>query len=499
MADAMFGALTNRGGAPADQFSAARSSVGRASFAERRDRLSGQSADPSQGLRAWLTRFSALLEPPLGREQVAAGILCVLEDFFPARQSALFVLEEKVEKKVDEKFEANGEEESDALVVAAARGTALSLEEAVWVERTARESLARCQVLGREFSDTSLSSFLWVPVLYEGRRVGVIELGDCRGHWFSGGRTRELSVLADDVGRLLVRLGDLSSRETRIETLQKDLSARTRECKEMERRLVASAGRDAISQLAISIAERSTDPSAYVLSNLQSARDDIEAMQGVVNQLLESARVLVDRLPKDAKYAELAALREALAAAETSRFRSFLGDLAPLIEDVEEGASRLRSIGEDFRELALGDAAPMDWVDLGELIERTLVVVSYGEGREPGCEVRISELPPVRCQRMRIQGLLVSILGRAMVLATYESPLRIQAELRGSQVIIEVSVDGTTAGGLADAAAHGCVEFFSPEQARLNREIAEDHGGQISLDSLDDLMVIRLSLPIDRD
>ncbi len=422
MADAMFGALTNRAGARADQFSAARSSAGRVPFAERPDRLPGESADLSRGLRTWLTRFNALLEPPFGREQAAAGILCILEDFFPARQSALFILEEKVEakaeKKVQEQCEEGAEEEGDVLVVAAARGTALSLEEAVWVERTARECLARCQVLGRESSDTSLSSFLWVPVLYEGRRVGVIELGDCRGHWFSGGRTRELSVLADDVGRLLVRLEELAGRENRVETLQHDLSARTRECRAMERRLVASAGRDAISQLAISIAEGATDPTAYVLSNLQSARDDIEAMQGVVDQLFESARVLVDRLPKDSNYAELAALREALTTAEASRFRSFLGDLAPLIEDVEEGAARLRSIGKDFRELALGDAAPMDWVDIGELIERTLVVVAYGEGHEPSCEVRIAELPPVRCQRMRIEGLLVSILGRAMAVAT---------------------------------------------------------------------------------
>lgn len=438
------------------------------------------STDAASALRAWLLEFNALLEPPCRREEVASGILRVLQRFFPARQSALFLTDAG----------------SDVLVVAAARGTEMSLEEAEWVERTARESLDRCDVLGRESRGSSLSSFLWVPVLCEGRAVGVIEMGDCSGHWFSGGRTRELSRLADDVGALLFRLGDIASQAATIEGLERDLTARARETREMERRIVAGAGREAAFEMATSIAERATDPISYVLSNLRTARDEVDAIQNVVGNLIEAAQSLVERLPCEIESARVGDLRAALASAETNNFASFLSDLGPLIEEAEEGTSRLESIGADFRELALGESAPMGWVDLAEVIERAIEVVSRRETGEHAIEVFVSEIPPVRCQRLRIEYLLVDMLDGVLAMANPGSSLSIQADLRGAAVIIELSAE--TSGELAARASHE-VECLQDERARLVRDIAEDHGGRISVDTLDDQVVTRLVLPIDRD
>ncbi len=193
------------------------------------------------------------------------------------------------------------------------------------------------------------------------------------------------------------------------------------------------------------------------------------------------------------------ALLEAVNVAETSRLQSFLGDLAPLIEDVETGAYRLRSIGEEFRELGLGDAAPVDWADVGDVIKRTLAVIAHREGRHLDCELRVAELPPVRCQRMRIEGLLLGILDYATGMAGPESSFGIQADLRGSQVVIEVSVDPVDPCEPRKAPSSTSEDFLDDEWSDIDREIAEDHGGLVSVDTLEELLLIRLSLPVDRD
>ncbi len=490
MADAMFGALTNGVGSHAGTKSISRSREQGPIAGNLRDPSRAGSASPAKQLRAWLLRLNALLEPPVCREQVGSGVLRILQDFFPSRQSALFVVDENEREMV-------AEGKVGTLAVAAARGVAMSLEEANWVEQTARECLSRCQVLGRESSGETLASFLWIPVLDRGRRIGVIELGDCSGHWFAGDLARELGLLADDVGRLLSRFAELACREGELKSLERDLAARTRECSGMRRQIRAYAGKEAISQMAIFSAERATDPSSFVLANLRSARDDIESMENVVDRLIEAAEAHVERAAGNEEVG-LEALREALSIARTSRCESVMGSLGPLIEDVEAGAYRLRSIGEDFRELGLGDAAPVEWVDLEEVIERALAVIAHREGQHLDCELRVAELPPVRCQRIRIEALLVGILDRATSMASTESSLGIQADARGDDLIVEVSVDAVRTSEAGIAPLHAGADIVLDEWSYIDREIAEDQGGGVSVDTLDDLLVIRLSLPVDR-
>ena len=491
MANAMFRALTHGATVPPAANPAIGADGAREAYPGKSVASPRTSADAAAELSAWFSQMSEMLEPPCCREDVASGILIMLQRFFPARQSELFLTNP----------------DSEVLSVAAARGAEMSLAEAEWVERTAREALTRCDVLGRESSCASLSSFLWIPILCEGRPVGVIEMGDCSGHWFSGGQTRELSRLADDVGALLVRFDEIAVHQVKIEGLERDLSAGARECKELERRILAGGGRESVFEMATSIAERATDPVSYVLANLRSARDEVDSMQNIVGTLVETARALVEQIPGEFETPEVGELRAALASADTNNFGSFLADLAPLIEDVEEGTSRLQSVAADFRELALGETAPMGWVDLTEVIERALVVISRRSAGEHAIEVRISEIPPIRCQRLRIERLLIDTLGRALEIAAPGSSLAVQADLRGSQVVVDISVE-VNATQLANfdrdlepgsPSSQRAVECLGAEHVRLGRDIAEDHGGQFSVDAWDDQLVTQLVLPVDRD
>lgn len=488
MANATFEALTG------DPVSRSRSDTG----AESRKRHRGVAASRVSGVRAagpaldelrhWLASCNTLLEGPLDVQHAGGAILEILDRFVPSRQSALLL----------------AVEEGDMLHVGAARGAKMTLSQATWVEQTARESLARAQVLGRELPDSVLSSFLWVPVLFEGRRVGVIELGDSGGRWLADAGARELSVLADEVGRLLVGIEKFEVRDASVEALERSFEASSRECREQRRLLSVSSSRDAIAGFTIRIAERAVDPSTYVLSNLQSAREDVASIQRVVERFVAATDELIESLDDDPQTdgaklreaPEFRALQDALESAKDSEFQSCFGELGPLIDDVEHGAQALRAIGEDLRELALGDSAPMDWVDVSQLVEQALNVVAQREGQRLDVEVRVEEVPPIHCQRLRIVTLLVSLLDHVVGKATPESSVGIQVELRGGNAVIELFVEGVN---LSSEDANTDVFGTSSEIQRFHRDIAEDHGGQLETEQFDDLARMRLSIPTDRN
>ncbi|MCP5040191.1 MAG: hypothetical protein GY944_04115 [bacterium] len=432
--------------------------------------------------------FGRLLESPGDRERSARLLLDLVNDTFPARHSALLVVDEA------------GEGES--LEVAAARGAALTLDQAEWVERIARESLARCQVLGRESAEAALSSFLWVPVLCRGERLAVLELGEGRGHWFASDRTRDLAVIADEIGRLLDGSGRVERAERERCDLEQRVVSQARKLRDLERRVVASAGRDALLRTALRRARQATDPASYVSSNLHAACEEIGFVRDVFERLVDASSALLAGLPSDDRGSAREALEAELESARSCRFQALLDDLTALSEEVEEGAAVLRDVGGEFRELALGETAPEVWVDARQLIEATVDCVGGADEGKGAIALRIDELPPLRCQRLRVECLLVLLLERALELAGADADVILQASLRGSAVLLEICIEGLEPSTIAsvEAIREDQDSFFdSIEQARVACDLIEDQGGRLEIDAADDLVSIRVDLPVDHE
>lgn len=439
-------------------------------------------------LRQWFESSNRLIEAPFQRHRACSMVLEILDRFVPCRQSALLLLEEG----------------NEMLVVGAARGTAMTLSQATWVEQTARECLTRAQVLGRELPDAELSSFLWIPVLSEGTRVGVIQVADSRGRWFADTLSRELSVLADEVGWLLRRMSELEERDRTAAVLERKLESRARECSELRRQLSACSSQDAIAGFAVRIAERAIDPSTAILSNLQTAREDVESIQGVMVSLVTASKSLLCEIEatgdvdgsRASMRAAVASLDDAVRATRSDDFKSSSAELAPLTRDIEQGALALCSIGRDLRELSMADSAPIDWIDVSQLIEQALEVVAQREGQSLDLELRIGTLPPIHCQRLRVVLLLVSLLDHVFSKATPESAVGLLAELCGTNAVVELTIEGSSLiGEEASAGAFG----FTPEVEEFHREIIEDHDARLDIEVFDELSLIRLSVPTDRE
>ncbi|MFT5443923.1 MAG: signal transduction histidine kinase [Myxococcota bacterium] len=452
-------------------------------------RAPGQGTGAAGGLAAlglWLVDSKSLIDCADDMDAVAQTLLAVLNDHYPTKQSALFVVQGQ----------------TPGLEVAAVRGLSMSDDEARWVKSTADESLSRCEVLGRETAGAELSSFLLVPVLCGGERVGVIQLGDCERQRFAGAGSRELSVLADDFGCLITRTQNIAANQHELDRLRREVHSQGLRLREMERQVVANADRDAVAQLAVRIASNASSPSSALLGALENAREDAEAMQGVVERLTNASRAILIDVATPPCESDVARLNLAVAEAEDARFCGLLTNLVPLIDDVEEGAARLRAVGNDFRELALADLAPVTLTDMSGVVEDAIRVVAGGGKAPCATELQLSSLPPVPCQRLRIEGVLVGIIDHAWALAQSDSGLRIQAELRGDLIAIEVSVDRVEGVARADGASELCEAGWplpSEPQQRLYRQILEDHDGQFRAEVHDDLVLLGLSLPLTRD
>ncbi|MDP6980490.1 MAG: hypothetical protein QF570_18135 [Myxococcota bacterium] len=364
-------------------------------------------------VRAWLVSLSTIMASPISRDAVACEVLERIEAFCPSKQSALFCMPD---------FTTDAWNSSTELEVAAARGAALPDDQAIWVERIARESLGRCQVFGRESRSAGLASFLWVPVLCRGQRVGVLQLGDDQGHAMAGSLPRELGVLADEIGAVLVHAGEHEAMQREKARLELRIDALEREQKIARSERCEQAGRDL-----------------------------------TLNAALHRAEDAATRQP------ELAAL------------------------------------ASDLRELRCGESAPETWVDLRDLVDRCLEGLSVSDVDRSFLAVQADRIPPVRCQRMRVEGLLGALIERALVrLGGGDLSGWIHLRAGARTVLCEVGVEGEVARASGkDASWQGWFDNADEWDAAV--DLAEDQGGELTTAVADDRTGVVLTLPVDPD
>ncbi len=374
------------------------------------DRRLASHARAREALREDLRALDVLLAAPIAVEGVGSHLLERVHAVFPSRQSALFV----VSASMDEGSEWDAAQPLD---VAAVRGPAFDEEEAIWIEGVAREALTHCQVLGRESRASALASFLWVPILHRGRRMGVLQLGDDHAHALAGTLPRELGVLADDLGAVLTRVREHQQLQGESNQRTNELAALKRECRHLRRERRDSRARDFLLQTALRRAERrlSTDPAM-----------------------------------------------EALAA--------------------------------DLRELQCGDSAPETWVDLRDLVVRSLGSAQQFEGEGEFFALRSVAPPPVRCQRLRVEGLIGALIARALEAAESDARGWIELRTRPGGVECEIGVEG----GFASASKESHRGWFEDEDARdAAIDLAQDQGGDLCFDRDPERARVILTLPVD--
>ena len=365
----------------------------------------GPARNSPQTLRETLLTLDQLLPRPFDLDLAATRLLELVDEAYPALQSALFVVPGDMAPDGDV---------SRPLEVAGRRGVLFDEELAIWVEGIARDALAHCQVLGRESNASHLASFLWVPILHRGQHLGVLQLGDDRPRAMAGTRPRELGRLADELGAVLARL--LDARRAANEARERDerLEALERECRHLRRECISSRARDFL-------------------------------------------------------------LHAALRRAETR--------LGP--------GREWEGLNAELHELRCGESAAESWVDLGGIVTRACETLECDEGF---FALRLEELPPVLCQRMRVEGLFGVLLERAAEAADSDASGWIELRTRAGFAECEIGLESDALVIEGDTWRSWFDDVESREAAL---DLVRDQGGDLRFEAMPHRLGVTLMLPVD--
>ena len=194
---------------------------------------------------------------------------------------------------------------------------------------------------------------------------------------------------------------------TEVMRAQEELVLNYRNIKETNRRLeeaqnqlLQSEKLASIGQLAAGVAHEISNPIGFVNSNLGSLRRYVEALLSLVAAYGRHR----DELADDAELARLEKAADLDYLAE---------DLPALLQESEEGLSRVKKIVQDLKDFSRVDSADWQDADINAGIESTLNVVMNEVKYRADIERHYGELPAVRCLAGQLNQVFMNLVVNA--------------------------------------------------------------------------------------
>lgn len=241
-----------------------------------------------------------------------------------------------------------------------------------------------------------------------------------------------------------------------------------------------------IGQLAAGVAHEINNPMGYIFSNLKT-------LSGYMNDLIK----IIDVIDHAQDLSELRKLKQTL---EYDYIRS---DAQALIDESEEGVSRVKKIIKALKDFSHNDEEGFRYVDLLQGFETTLNIVQH-EIKHTAVLVReYTDLPLVECNASQINQVFMNLLINAAQAMTTTGQITVRTGLESGMVWFEVEDTGQ---GMSPDVQHRIFEpFFTTKPMgkgsglglALSYTIIEKHHGRITVTSQPDQgTCIRVILPL---
>jgi signal transduction histidine kinase len=302
---------------------------------------------------------------------------------------------------------------------------------------------------------------------------------------WSGLETTEIEIELPEEGRRPVEMRIVESRwegqEAYLASLR-DLTER-RQAESLQQRLLHTDRLAAIGQLAAGVAHEINNPAAFVMANLSAAKDYVEQLRWVLDEVLRIAREETD-----------ADRRERLESAlHRYDLQEILEDLRDVVRENFEGMERIRSIVKDLRTFARIEQNDIDLINLNEVVDTACNLV-YNEIRHRARLIKdVRELPLLPGDRGKLAQVITNLLVNAAHAipegATDRNHIRISTTSADGVVFLDMEDTGP---GIPDSIRERLFEPFFTTKSRgkgtglglsLSAEIVRKHKGQIYLAS----------------
>ncbi|MBV8501373.1 MAG: PAS domain S-box protein [Paucibacter sp.] len=262
---------------------------------------------------------------------------------------------------------------------------------------------------------------------------------------------------------------------------------------EAQNQLLQAEKMASIGQLAAGVAHEINNPIGFVSSNLGVLRGYVQPLFELVAQL---TRTPPEELP--------APVREGIARVDRVIELAYVQeDLPNLLDESEEGLSRVKKIVQDLKDFSRVDHADWQDADLNAGLDSTLNVVMNEVKYKAEVRKQYQTLPPVRCIAAQLNQVFMNLIVNAAHAIAERGTITLSTWAADDWVFVEVRDTGC---GMSDEVKRRVFEpFFTTKPVgkgtglglSLSFSIVQKHGGRIEIDSSVGVgTVFRICVPV---
>ena len=243
--------------------------------------------------------------------------------------------------------------------------------------------------------------------------------------------------------------------------------------KEIEFQLLQTDKLASLGKLVSGIAHEINNPNTFIMGNIKIIKESFDDLIPILDDLYKSQ--------KDLKIARL-------------KYEIFRENIPSLIEDMLNGANRIKKIVDDLRHFARKDEGLLtDAVDINDVVNNSLRLVENQIKRYSDIELHLKpDLPRITGNAQKLEQVIVNLLlNAAQAIENKEGHIKIatKAEHNNRMIMIEVTDNGK---GISDEIMKAIFDpFFTTKRDQggtgLGLSIAygiiKEHEGKIEVDS----------------
>lgn len=248
-----------------------------------------------------------------------------------------------------------------------------------------------------------------------------------------------------------------------------------------QERLIQSDRLASIGQLAAGVAHEINNPVGYISSNIGTLGEYVDDLF----RLIDAYRTLEMEVGEDSD--TVLAIRRLGDEIQIDFLRDDLGNL---VNECQEGVSRVRQIIEDLKDFSRAGEGEWETVDLHQAMVRTLNIVHNELKYKADVVQEFGELPPVNCQPSQINQVMMNLLINAAQAIDGHGQITIRSGVEDDDHVW-FEVEDTGKGIEPDKLKHIFDPFFTTKPVgqgtglglSISYGIVQRHGGRIEVDS----------------
>ncbi|WP_434358698.1 response regulator [Parasalinivibrio latis] len=269
----------------------------------------------------------------------------------------------------------------------------------------------------------------------------------------------------------------LALRHTQQELAEKNraLTATLDELKDTQQQLVQSEKMASLGQLVAGVAHEINNPVSFIVGNTH-----------ILQRNLQRIGEYLDMVHSDPNAPETSEKRRSL------RIDSIVGDLLPLVGDIEEASQRVGAIVEDLRTFSARQESEKIMVDLADVAGLAVRWVSKSRPEDGTISLSIPEGLMVQGHSGQLTQVLVNLLNNALDAAAEsgQPEVRVEGGTEGEKTWLSVTDNGP---GIPDDRIHQIFDpFYTTKKVgegtglglSISYGLVAEHGGTLEAENL---------------